>query len=63
MGIVRVVVISKESWEKGPGEGEFNFLELGTDPFRDSLHKLPFLLQRFLQARIGNLWEVRGNLR
>jgi hypothetical protein len=63
MRIVLVIVISKESWEKGPGEDELNVLELGTNPFCDSLHKLPFLLQRFLQeARIGSLlWEVGGD--
>jgi hypothetical protein len=61
MRIILVIVISKESLEKTPGEGKLNILELGTNPFLDSSHKLSFLLQRFLQARIGSLWEVGGN--
>jgi hypothetical protein len=37
------------SWKESFGDGKFYILELvGTNPFRDFLGKLPFLLQRLL---------------
>jgi hypothetical protein len=58
-----VIIISKESWEKGLCQNEFDVSKLGAYPFGDSLHKPPFLLQRLLQASIGSLWEVRCDCR
>jgi hypothetical protein len=46
-------VLVKESWKEGVRDCFHHFGELVTDIRDDSLDKLPFVLQRSLQAGIG----------
>jgi hypothetical protein len=51
MRVKLVVSISEESQKKGFGRDEFDVSKLWVNhPFSHSLNKLPFLLQRLLQA-------------
>jgi hypothetical protein len=50
MRVGLAISISKESRKKGFGQNKFNVLKLGANPFSHSQNKLPFLLQRLLQA-------------
>jgi hypothetical protein len=62
--VIVVVVISKQSWQKGFGQqSQFDsLLELRSNILCHSLDELPFLLQWFLQTRrTGSLREVGGS--
>jgi hypothetical protein len=61
MGAVIIMLVAEQSREEGLRDCLFNVSELFTDTLLDSLYKLPLLLQRFLQARVGRLREVLGH--
>jgi hypothetical protein len=56
--VIIIIVLAKESRKKGLRNCFLHLGELVIDILDDSLDKLPFLLQRFLQSRIGSLRVV-----
>jgi GNAT superfamily N-acetyltransferase len=55
--VIFVVLVAEESQQKGFGQALLDGCKLRADSLRYSLYKLPLLLQRLLQARVGSLWE------